>query len=37
MVKHAEGGWAPGDVRTAAVMVPEDSLAQDGIAGGVMI
>ena len=31
MVKHADGGWAPGDVRTAAVMVPEGSLDQDGM------
>lgn len=37
MVKHEGGGWAPGDVRTTAVMVPEGSLVQDGMAGGVMI
>lgn len=30
-MKQAEGGWAPEDVRTAAVMVPEGLLDQDGI------
>lgn len=31
MVKHAEGGWAPGDVRTAAVMTPEGLLDHEGM------
>ena len=37
MVKHEEGGWAPGDVRTAAVMVPEGLLDQDGMIGKLMV